>query len=225
MPASVDVAAVVAHCRAMLVPAMVPSAIVALDTFPLLPNGKVNVKALPDPAFGVTEEYVAPASELETQLQEVWTEVLGLPKPISVTSDFFMSGGTSLQVFRVVAGMQKRAGGVLPALPPTLIHTHRTIRATASAIQALLATEGSADLSSAALGLGGGGDAIASRAWPSALRPLSANQEQMWLLFKASPKSSAYNMPLVVTSEGGVFDAARLQAALSFVAARHEVLR
>jgi hypothetical protein len=121
--------------------------------------------------------------------------------------------------------MQKRAGGVLPTLPPTLIHTHRTIRATASAIQALLSTQGSADLSSAALGLGSGGDGIASRAWPSALRPLSANQEQMWLLFKASPKSSAYNMPLVVTSEGGVFDAARLQAALSFVAARHEVLR
>jgi acyl-CoA synthetase (AMP-forming)/AMP-acid ligase II len=42
MPATVDVAEVVAHCRSQLVPAMVPSAIVALDTFPLLPNGKVR---------------------------------------------------------------------------------------------------------------------------------------------------------------------------------------
>ncbi len=59
---------------------------------------QVNLKALPDPEFGVAEEYVAPSSELETQLQEAWTEVLGLPQPMSVTSDFFMAGGTSLQV-------------------------------------------------------------------------------------------------------------------------------
>ncbi|KAI3432787.1 hypothetical protein D9Q98_010372 [Chlorella vulgaris] len=224
MPATVDVAEVVAHCRSQLVPAMVPSAIVALDTFPLLPNGKVNVKALPEPTFGVSQEYVGPATDLEAALQEVWTEVLGLPKPISVTADFFMTGGTSLQVFRVVAGMQKRSGGTLPALPPTLIHTHRTIRATAAAIAAMSA-DGGGDAAAAALGLGAGGEPIAPRSWPSALRPLSANQEQMWLLFKASPGSSAYNMPLVVSSEGGVLDAGRLQAALDAVSARHEVLR
>jgi acyl-CoA synthetase (AMP-forming)/AMP-acid ligase II len=42
-PGDVSPAAVVAHCRTLLVPAMVPSAIVALDTFPLLPNGKVRL--------------------------------------------------------------------------------------------------------------------------------------------------------------------------------------
>jgi acyl-coenzyme A synthetase/AMP-(fatty) acid ligase len=43
VPGSVDVAGVLAHCRASLLPTMVPSAVVALDVFPLLPSGKVSV--------------------------------------------------------------------------------------------------------------------------------------------------------------------------------------
>jgi acyl-coenzyme A synthetase/AMP-(fatty) acid ligase len=42
VPGSVDVAGVLAHCRASLLPTMVPSAVVALDAFPLLPSGKVR---------------------------------------------------------------------------------------------------------------------------------------------------------------------------------------
>jgi acyl-CoA synthetase (AMP-forming)/AMP-acid ligase II len=41
-PGGVDIGALLAHCRSQLVPAMVPSAIVALDTFPVMPNGKVS---------------------------------------------------------------------------------------------------------------------------------------------------------------------------------------
>jgi hypothetical protein len=42
VPGDVDVAGVLAHCRASLLPTMVPSAVVALDAFPLLPSGKVS---------------------------------------------------------------------------------------------------------------------------------------------------------------------------------------
>ena len=38
-PSTVEAVSVVAHCRSVLVPAMVPSVVVCLDTFPLLPNG------------------------------------------------------------------------------------------------------------------------------------------------------------------------------------------
>jgi acyl-CoA synthetase (AMP-forming)/AMP-acid ligase II len=43
VPGNVDVAGVLAHCRASLLPTMVPSAVVALDAFPLLPSGKVSI--------------------------------------------------------------------------------------------------------------------------------------------------------------------------------------
>jgi hypothetical protein len=43
VPGSVDVAGVLAHCQGTLLPTMVPSAVVALDAFPLLPgSGKVS---------------------------------------------------------------------------------------------------------------------------------------------------------------------------------------
>ena len=42
------------------------------------------------------EEYVAPADELEAQIQAVWQEVL-LQERISTQSDFFTVGGNSLQ--------------------------------------------------------------------------------------------------------------------------------
>jgi acyl-CoA synthetase (AMP-forming)/AMP-acid ligase II len=41
-PADASVAAMTAHCKERLVAAMVPSVIVPLAAFPLLPNGKVR---------------------------------------------------------------------------------------------------------------------------------------------------------------------------------------
>ncbi len=99
-PGTVDVHAVLAHAAKLLLPAMVPSAMVALDAFPLLPNGKVDAKSLPAPDWGAAgaEEYVAPSGEVEAVLQAVWTAVLGRNEPLSVMADFFAAGGTSLQV-------------------------------------------------------------------------------------------------------------------------------
>ena len=73
-PAAIDPAAVLAAVRARLPAHMVPSVVVPLEAMPRLPNGKISRGALPAPDWGagMTEEYVAPAGELETQLQAVW---------------------------------------------------------------------------------------------------------------------------------------------------------
>ena len=97
-PAAADPLAVSNHCAKQLVAAMVPSVIVPLAAFPLLPNGKIDMKALPLPEWdGLVEEYAPPATALEATLQRVWGEVLGRGQ-ISVTASFFAMGGTSLQV-------------------------------------------------------------------------------------------------------------------------------
>lgn len=76
-PASVDPAAAIAHCRASLIPAMVPSVVVALEAFPLLPNGKTDANSLPAPDWERTseEEYVEPENDLERALQRIWMKV------------------------------------------------------------------------------------------------------------------------------------------------------
>lgn len=100
VPGTIKQEAVLAQCKAKLLPASVPSLIMAMDAFPLLPNGKVNVKGLPVPQWSEeeAEEYVAPEGDLEKTLQDIWGKALKRSAPLSVLSDFFAAGGTSLQV-------------------------------------------------------------------------------------------------------------------------------
>ena len=129
-PASVDTEALLAHCRTLLIPAMVPSLIVAMGSFPLLPNGKVNTKGLPTPEFGVVNiEYVAPASAMELTIQEIWMDVLGITDPISVNADFFEIGGPRrgcgvwCMCFLLSRAAVPRGHAAEHGLPPLLVLT------------------------------------------------------------------------------------------------------
>ena len=82
---------------------MLPSAIVRLEVFPLTPNGKLDRKALPAPdgAGGEADgPYVAPRSELERLIADVWREALGVER-VGVRDNFFNLGGHSLLLIRV----------------------------------------------------------------------------------------------------------------------------
>jgi natural product biosynthesis luciferase-like monooxygenase protein len=85
--------------RARLPDFMLPSAFVMLDEFPQTPNGKIDRKALPAPdavaATAPTAEFVAPTSELESQIAEVWKDVLKLAT-VGTRDNFFDLGGHSL---------------------------------------------------------------------------------------------------------------------------------
>jgi hypothetical protein len=79
---------------------MVPSNILFMEGFPLTPNGKVDRKAMPAPSeMEKTSEaqYVAPTNDLESQIAEVWREVLYLEQ-VGVHDNFFDLGGHSLLV-------------------------------------------------------------------------------------------------------------------------------
>ena len=216
-PGNVDIAAVTAHCRALLVAAMVPSVIVSLDTFPLLPNGKVDVRALsvPDWSGSGEEEYVGPADVAEAAVQRVFAEVLGRPADeLSVLADFFAAGGTSLQVFRAAVLLQDALG--VASVPATLVHSERTARRVAAALAALIADGGGAGAASAA--------PIPCNTWSDSVRPLSANQEQMWSILSTDPQSSAYNMPFALHLIGAI-DVNALRMAFFAIMERHSILR
>ena len=91
---------------------MTPTVFMALDAFPLTPNGKVNRAALPIPATGrsVPEEAAPlPVNSLELQFTEVWEELLGV-KPIGKRDNFFELGGNSLLALRMVGRIEKLCG-------------------------------------------------------------------------------------------------------------------
>jgi acyl carrier protein len=83
---------------------MMPSALVELEKLPLTPSGKLNRRDLPAPDNGseMGEDYVAPRTEIEHRLVEIWQEVLDLDR-IGVHDNFFELGGHSLLVTRVTS--------------------------------------------------------------------------------------------------------------------------
>ncbi|ONI84921.1 hypothetical protein ALI22I_31135 [Saccharothrix sp. ALI-22-I] len=107
------------HLASKLPDYLVPSAFVALDAFPLTPNGKLDRAALPAPVVGDTPEgYVEPRTPAERRVADVWSDVLGVPK-VGAHDDFFSLGGDSILAVRALS----RLGG----LPVRAMFEHRTV--------------------------------------------------------------------------------------------------
>ncbi len=84
---------------------MLPSVFVVLDALPLTPAGKVDRHALPEPGRARPElatAYVAPGSDLEVSLAEIWAEVVGLAH-VGIRDNFLDLGGNSLHATRIVS--------------------------------------------------------------------------------------------------------------------------
>ncbi len=84
---------------------MIPAHFVFSDALPLLPNGKIDKRALPAPSAArpaIDQEYVAPRNELEEQLATIWSEVLGTQR-VGIYDDFFELGGHSLLATRLIS--------------------------------------------------------------------------------------------------------------------------
>ncbi|TRU33563.1 MAG: amino acid adenylation domain-containing protein [Microcystis aeruginosa Ma_MB_F_20061100_S20] len=84
---------------------MVPQAFVLLNTLPLTPNGKVDRQALPTPdtaTRNLATGFLAPRTPIETQMSQIWSEVLGVER-IGIKDNFFELGGHSLLATQVIS--------------------------------------------------------------------------------------------------------------------------
>jgi amino acid adenylation domain-containing protein len=84
---------------------MVPQAFVLLNTLPLTPNGKVDRQALPTPdtaTRNLATGFLAPRTPIETQIAQIWSEVLGVER-IGIKDNFFELGGHSLLATQVIS--------------------------------------------------------------------------------------------------------------------------
>jgi thioester reductase-like protein len=97
-----DIEAIKAEIGETLTHYMVPTAYLQLDKMPLTPNGKTDIKHLPEPVIAQSSsEYVAPKGKAEQDFCEIFGKVLELEK-VSAADSFFDLGGTSLSVTRVI---------------------------------------------------------------------------------------------------------------------------
>jgi amino acid adenylation domain-containing protein len=105
------------HLRSSLPDYMLPQHFVVLPAIPVLPNGKIDRRALPAPAVQLPQAgsaaFVPPEGELERAVVRLMESVLDLDG-LGMTDDFFRLGGHSLLAARLMARVNREFGTALP---------------------------------------------------------------------------------------------------------------
>jgi acyl-coenzyme A synthetase/AMP-(fatty) acid ligase len=136
-PETTDLAAVERHIRSRLPGHMVPRRWVALPALPTLSSGKVDRKALPEPACGPETGRVAPGTDSECLAAAVWADVLERSS-IWADDDFFALGGHSFAATRVVGRLRET---LQLAVPVRLLFERPTLVDFAAGLEELLFAE------------------------------------------------------------------------------------
>ncbi len=94
----------------------IPNYLIGLDKFPLTVSGKIAYEKLPLPVTrrpDLANPYVAPTTDTQQALADIWQEHLGLSQ-IGVTDDFFDLGGDSLLGAIIFAAIEEKLSVNLP---------------------------------------------------------------------------------------------------------------
>ncbi len=183
---------------------MVPSAWCVLEAFPLNANGKIDRRKLPAIDRSNASQYVAPSTETEQKLAEIWQNVLKLEMPLSVTANFFELGGHSLLATRVVSAVSQ---AFRKSLPVRTLFEHSTVQSLASHLDAQSES----------------GPVAIRKARPETRR-YAASAMQQALYFHGQLDRTASITRLSATLEGPL-DRAAFRAAWQEVIGRHDALR
>jgi acyl carrier protein len=98
------------HLRQKLPEAMVPETVVEIAELPLTASGNIDRKRLPKVEGAksrAAENGVAPRTEVERYIAEVWREFLQIDK-VGVEDNFFDLGGHSLMIVLICARLASR---------------------------------------------------------------------------------------------------------------------
>lgn len=182
---------------------MVPATISLLDALPLDLTGKLDRKALPEPQARPAATSREPRTPQEEILCSLFAEVLEL-ESVGIDDNFFELGGHSLLAVRVISMVRSALDLELD-------------------ITTLFEAPSPAQLS---LRLGNAAPARhpSPRERDVGPLPLSYAQQRLWFLQQLAPDSNAYNIPMAIRVTGQL-DLNALNATLSEIIRRHEVLR
>jgi amino acid adenylation domain-containing protein len=122
---------------------MVPAAFIFLPSLPTTPNGKLDRKALPDPAAaaGAVSPIAAPATIIEKKVAAVLGDVLG-GAIVGLHQNFFELGATSLIVAEAAATLREVLDRPLKI---TDLFAHPTVSALASFVSSRAAGDSASE--------------------------------------------------------------------------------
>jgi amino acid adenylation domain-containing protein len=185
------------HLEEKLPSYMVPALWARIERWPLLPNAKINRKALPPPEVETSAATAAPQGEVEILLAQLWSELLGVPA-VGRGDNFFALGGDSILSLQVVA----RAAVAGITLSAQAVFRHQTLMQLAAVAETVAPVP-----RAAAPGEVGG-------AVP--LTPI-----QHWFFSQPFTAHAHWNQSALFMTPAG-FDPGRFESALRRVLARHD---
>lgn len=108
-PENYDKKAISAYLDTKLPAYMIPQLLMNLKELPFTLNGKIDKKALPNPDASslLTNAYYAPNYRTESDISELWKEILDV-KRVGIEDNFFELGGNSLLAQKMVAILKTR---------------------------------------------------------------------------------------------------------------------
>lgn len=185
---------------------MIPSHFIRMDSLPVSPNGKVNRKALPDPAeiMNSWTQYVAPETELEKRLVSIYAEVLNTDK-IGITDNFFNRGGNSLVATKLISKLHKE---MQVGISLSEIFKRPTIKAMCE----LIGNMAQHDYTRI--------EFTEKREYYQ----VSSSQKRLFIINQIEGSSVKYNMPNAIILEGKL-DRERFDISFKSLLQRHEILR
>jgi amino acid adenylation domain-containing protein len=188
---------------------MHPSAWVILEILPLTITGKVDQKKLPKPdMIDMQSEYVSATTKVESQLVDIWANLLNLePSKLSVTANFFELGGHSLLSVRLISAVRAEFNVEVSL---AAMFNNPFIQDMA----ALIESGGSEKARSQVLAIPRKTNQL----------PVSFSQQRLWFIDNLQGGSSEYNMPGAF-NVSGTLSLSIVTQVISTIIDRHEILR
>ena len=199
-------ATLIAYLQAKLPAYMIPTLWVEMEQLPLTANGKIDKRALPDPDATeiLSDQYIAPTSEMEKKLVAIWQDILHLER-VGIHDNFFELGGHSLLAMRLISAIRKE-------LNMEVAVKELFFQPTVAALGAYLQTQNRRPA------------VMDIKTGPRPLHiPLSFSQERLWFVDQLEG-SVQYNSPTVLRLKGPLNKEA-ITYALKNIITRHEALR
>lgn len=189
---------------------MIPAHYVFLPSFPLTANGKINRGVLPPPNYelqaGNEQDYLPARSGIETDLVELFSEILSIKK-IGINDNFFHLGGHSLSATKLVAKIRSKWDVTISLGQfienPTINYLVKQINNAKTDEYSIPRFE------------------FYDR---SQLIPLSYAQQRLWIAEQLLTNASIYNVNSIHRIKGNL-EIQKLQSALNLLVQRHESLR